>query len=415
MMIVAQDPSAPSVKAPSLSEEAQILTLSRIDGVVVVTPSSQSVQQSYDVIDTIASSPVVYNQGSVDVRTSIASQPIFRSLDESIATIDQTGQITRVSDGVARIIVSVNGYSQRIDVDVSIAQGNNTVIASQFAPGSLGHHLASTIDSLLAGKTKAANGAVYTSQDHNNRVFVRNPDVWTGPVDLTCISPSNSGVAPNWRAGVAVTPQHILLSAHFDYGIGTIVYFVDNSNNTIARTVVASVRHPDYAPYYPDLTICTLDQPLPASITPCKVCPSNIKNYLVETAKGRAPCLVLDQEEKALVADLQVISLDGWSPWGDNVWLQMSPTAPQRREFYENIVLYDSGNPSFFIADVGSGPELVLNTLWTYGGAGIGTAICGHIIDINQMIESADTAAGLTTGYQLTEADISAFPEYPPF
>lgn len=411
-MIIVQDFSAPNIKAPSLADDGEILELSRIDNIVVVTPSTQSTQQVNDVIETVESDPVFYNEGRVEFATSIASQPIYKSLDESIATIDQTGKLTRVSDGVARIVVSINGYAKRIDVDVTISNSSNTAIASKFVDGSLGQHLANTTDGLLDGKNKSTHGGVYTSQDHTNRVFVRNPNVWTGPVDLTCISPSNSGVSPNWRAGVAVTPQHILLSAHFDYGVGTIVYFVDNENNTISRTVVASVRHPDYAPYYPDLTICTLDQPLPASITPCKVCPANVQNYIVETFSGRAPCLVLDQEEKALVSDLQIISIGTNTPWGENVWLQMSPTDSKRMEFYENIVLYDSGNPCFFIADLGSGPELILNTLWTYGGAGIGTAICGHIADINQMILNADTAAALSTGYTLTEADFSSFPIY---
>ena len=114
----------------------------------------------------------------------------------------------------------------------------------------------------------------------------------------------------------------------------------------------------------------------------------------------------MDQEEKALVTDLYNLSPKSAS--------FSTPNDLARLEFYESKISGDSGNPSFLIIDLGNGPELVLLTLWTYGGAGSGTFITKHITTINAMIVTADAQAGNGgTGYTLTEADISAFPTYP--
>ena len=159
------------------------------------------------------------------------------------------------------------------------------------------------------------------------------------------------------------------------------------------RVVRSKVRHPDYGPYYPDLTVYALDSDLPANIKPCKVLPENWHEYLNKMAAGRAPTLSLDYDEKALVGDLYVLcpefaSVEAANAWkdannNDNFALHVrsdgtvegraqhvSPVASDRLEFYEEKISGDSGNPSFLILDLGSGPELVLLTVWTTGGAG---------------------------------------------
>ena len=80
-----------------------------------------------------------------------------------------------------------------------------------------------------------------------------------------------------------------------------------------------------------------------------------------------------------------------------------TPTDSKRRIFHESKIKGDSGNPAFLIFN----GKLVLMTVWTFGGAGGGTPIAKHIADINDMIATADTQAGVTTNYTVTEADFS--------
>ena len=162
------------------------------------------------------------------------------------------------------------------------------------------------------------------------------------------------------------------------------------------RTITGKARHPNYVPSTPDLTIYTLASNLPVGITPCKLMPSNWTSYLVQNLSNRPPALGLDQEEKALIIDF----------YTDGAFL--TPTDYDRLIFHENKISGDSGNPAFLIVN----GELVLVTVWTYGGAGGGTPVANFITDLNAMIVTADAQAGVSTGYTVTEADFSAFPNY---
>tara|TARA_B110000459_G_C16272006_1_gene342526 strand:- start:161 stop:535 length:375 start_codon:yes stop_codon:yes gene_type:complete len=122
--------------------------------------------------------------------------------------------------------------------------------------------------------------------------------------------------------------------------------------------------------------------------------PSDYTSYLVNE-QVKTACLGLDQEEKALIID--------WNSGGR----MRTPTDPNRLIFHENKIGGDSGNPAFLIVD----GELVLTTVWTFGGAGSGTAVANYISDINTMISTADTQAGVSTNYTVTEADFSTFPQ----
>ena len=258
---------------------------------------------------------------------------------------------------------------------------------------SLSTHCSQQIDDLLdESMSMGVNGKIFTSQDHASSAYVRNPDLWCGDLDITCASPWNSS-GGHKRAGTLVTPRHVIGAAHYEYSVGAVVRFVAEDGTVHDRTVAGKARHPESRNYHPDLTIYTLDSDLPATIKPCAVMPSDHSNYLENFS--RVACLGLDQEEKALIID--------WRSRGN----MQTPIDPNRLIFHENKISGDSGNPAFIIVD----GELVLVTVWTFGGAGAGTAVADYISDINGMISTADTQAGVSTNYTVTEADFSTFPQ----
>jgi hypothetical protein len=110
----------------------------------------------------------------------------------------------------------------------------------------------------------------------------------------------------------------------------------------------------------------------------------------------RPPALGLDQEEKALIIDFLTSGSF------------RTPINANRLIFNESKISGDSGNPAFLIVN----GELVLITVWTYGGPGSGTPVAEHIAALNQMIADADAQAGVSTGYTVTEADFSAWPNF---
>jgi hypothetical protein len=404
---IQQSFAAPRLKScKSVVDDFKDFTYYLADNIKVDSAGGISTVQSNDVVNTVQSSATVYNEPQIIITTNdFLEQPTFESLDTNILTIDSVGRVTKVSDGAAEVLIKVGDYTKKEIISVASITPSTQIVSSEFITGSLGKDAADTIDPLLVGKTMASNGRIFTSQNHTTDTFIRNPDVWCSGVDLTCISPSNSNLN-NRKAGTLVTPRHLAIAAHYEYGVGTKVYFVsqDGKNTVYETTVVAKVRHPNYGLLYPDITICCLDYDLPPAITPCKVLPPNYSDYLVETELGRPPALCLDQEEKALVTDVYRLA---------NLAAFTAPKSANRLEFYESKIDGDSGNPAFLILDLGSGPELVLLTLWTNPGSGSGTFITPHITAINDMITTADTQAGNGgTGYTLTEADLSGFTNF---
>jgi hypothetical protein len=144
--------------------------------------------------------------------------------------------------------------------------------------------------------------------------------------------------------------------------------------------------------------------------------PSNWENYLPDLNNSRPPQLLLDQEEKALVADLRRI--DAKLSYG------AYPIDTDRAIFSESVIGGDSGNPAFLIVDPDPNnsnvsSELVLNYVLTFGGTGSGTSLANSISLLNSTIVGADADASarsetsiINTGYAVTEADFSYYTDY---
>jgi len=242
---------------------------------------------------------------------------------------------------------------------------------------------------------------MYTTQNHSTQTYVRNTNCWAYQYldQLTAISPWNS-TGNARRAGTLITPRHIIFAAHYQLSNNTTIRFVDPDNNVITRTMTHRKRHPNYSPYFPDLAVGVLDSDVPADIKFCKVLPDDWQDY-IPTNIFRMPCLCLDQEEKAIITDGSQIKAT------TTIFTQPVSTS-DRNKFYESKISGDSGNPAFLII----GGELVLLTVWTYGGAGSGTSVTYFKDDINQLILDVDALASVSTGYTLTEKDLSTYNDY---
>lgn len=391
------DPAATVIRNQTRFDSDESLNVSvALYGVLIATGSTEPVTVEDAVIDRNTSS-TVDQSGRVIVSNS-QSNPVFESLTPLIGTVDADGVVTRVSDGNARIAFSVDSVSFEASVPCKRLASTTIDVFNSWVDGSLGEELANAIDSRLVGQSPSTDRAVFSMQDHNSATYVRNVACWAYDIDLTCVSPwNNAGGAQ--RAGTAITSRHFLNAAHFELSLGNTIRFVTENNIVVSRTITGKARHPDYSPYYPDLTVYTLDSALPETITPCKILPPDWQNYLKQIQKGRPPAICFDQEEKALVSDLFQFS---------NYAVFITPTNSQRLAFSESIIGGDSGNPAFFVIN----DELVLLTVWTGGGAGAGTFVTPQISALNAMIATADAQAGVSTGLEVTTIDLSTFTDF---
>lgn len=107
-----------------------------------------------------------------------------------------------------------------VNVSVSGLAGQSSINFSTYASGSLGKEASDAIDNRIAG-LNATTKPIFSTQDHNTPLYVRNTGCWANNLDLTPISPWNSTEA-NFRAGVLISPRHILFAAHYQIGLSLI-------------------------------------------------------------------------------------------------------------------------------------------------------------------------------------------------
>ena len=329
-------------------------------------------------------------------------KPTFAS-NTADATVDASGYVSRVSGDFADITITAAGinYRKKLNIFARVDTPQQDVWTS-FRAGSLPKHMADAIDTRIAGKTLAAM-PLYTTKDPVGGVYVRNPNCWLAdmPDALTCISPWNN-TGGNDRAGVAISPRHLLFTAHYPIANGATVHFVTAGNVLVTRTVTGILSHPSYVPgaigqEHHDLQVALLNADLPASIAFARVFPANLLSYftsLRNSSYGRVPLFRSDKEEKALVVDWQT------SVGSSTGTAYVRPPTGNRAIFYEQLIGGDSGSHGAALVNGKAVLELVATT-----------AFSGPSVWLSKTwINSAMTTLG--GGYQLTEVDLSGFPTY---
>lgn len=306
------------------------------------------------------------------------------------------GIASGIATGTSVLVATASGDSSLFSstsVNVVAISGTVNNTFSSYVSGSLAKSINDAVDSRISGKNPATAKNIFSTQNHNTPSYIRNTGCWASDLNLTPISPWNS-TGSNTRAGTLISPRHIIFAAHYPIDNNSSIRFIDSNNNIITRTMTNKLTHPSYSPYYPDISIGILDSDVPNTVGFVKILPSNWSSYLPSLdSKYRVPCLVIDQEEKALISELYSLTTSA------NFLI---PTDSTRLSFYENIITGDSGNPAFLIIN----GELVIITVWTYGGSGAGTSIAYHKNAINTMMNT------LGGGYSLTEVSLSGLNSY---
>lgn len=258
--------------------------------------------------------------------------------------------------------------------------------------------------------------AVYSRIDmlSNPPVFERNTNCYAwGIADLTPFPASNNEGMVHTKIGGLITRQDLLQTEHWHCGIGTEVYFVDNSNNLITRTV-ESLGFPVDGYTYPstslDLCIVHLDEPLPASIKHCKVFPPDAEKYLGGCGLYKIPAFTINQAHL-----LTALLLEDWEhgyslgasdiPWysptnfyGHKWMAQPHVTYASEKYPYGTDTMRsgDSCSPVFIHVD--NQPVL----LWAYNTRHFGPSPTIHYAAINQTLED------LGSDYRLDPLDLAA-------
>lgn len=335
--------------------------------------------------------------GPVVVGPRTLTDAIVRSSsNESVVVPDpsDSDRWTCLAEGAATLTLTNADREVSVAVEAAETSGGTTQIFAHYATGSLRRHIADTFAGALAGKSPATALRIFSAQDHASATYTRNTACWGhGMVDLSPLSPWNSYGGAT-RAGVLVSPRHVVFADHYAIPDGTTMRWVTASNVVHERTLVMSQRIGTT-----DLRVGVLSSDVPAEIGFARVLsPSwatKLPSYAAETA---VLGVVLDQEEKLLIGVVSYINQGA----GANCQFER-PTAAYS-EWSERLIGGDSGNPGCLVVN----GQLVLLTCWAHAGlaTGNGDSVVGH----RAAIDAAMTSLG--GGYQLTDVDLSGFSSY---
>jgi len=306
----------------------------------------------------------------------------FESLDTDVATVDETGFVTRVTDGTAEILARGRRGTKRIALTVS--QSNVTTNEwLGYLPGTLAKHMTDQIDSRLAGKSPSQR-RIFSVANTTTWTFQRDPNCWAADIDLTPLCVTGNG-------GTLITASHVVFAEHYKLPVGATVRWVTADNITVARTIAASIDIGSFS----DITIARLDSPV--ELSPAKLMPADFADYLPNVPFGwppgqvphAVPVINSDQEKKANVNE--------WFYASSSIGLYSGVLPMQRTAWYELPISGDSGSGVFSVVN----GELVLLTSFTGPSGGPNYA---HWLD--------EINAALGDDGELSFCDLSGFPKY---
>jgi hypothetical protein len=292
-----------------------------------------------------------------------------------------------------------DGSNQYVNINIQyspIGSTSNQDTFLSFVNNSLSSHITDQVDLKISGISPTSSQQVYSIQNHANNIYTRNSSFVFKNVDFTCISPWNSYGIAN-RAGVLISPRHVMFAAHYPIASGSTIRFVTNNNVSITRTITGIITHPNYnsTSKFNDIQVGLLDSDLPNTILFTKILPIDFGKYLPNIKRGiEIPVIIVDQSEYVSVTNLYQLS-----SIAKCIGQELTSI---RRPFFRELYTGDSGSPAFLL--INNELVLIFVTTWGIGGSGSFTSLEKDAI--NQMMSQ------LGGGYQLTTIDLSSFLSY---
>jgi hypothetical protein len=349
------------------------------------------------VTDVLIPTSVDLRRQATPVISATCSQPsLMTRVDGS-----DLWQLSGTFSGTQVVTITYSSSTQTIAQAVTVT-GTSAAVSqfSSYVAGSLARHITDSMTTLMASKSLANNGPLYTSRNSNqgsmaSTTWVRSGSCWlTSATGVTARAAAAD--ADGFRTGslgiTAISSRHVLMANHARLWPGQTVYFVTASGSTITRTIsaVSPAIYSDGRSY--DLCVGKLDSDLPSTIAYLPVMPSG---WVASKAPGIANGIPIVQ-----VGDLnQTTPVQSIISDGTYADVYKYVTHNTRTDDWRHAaVIGDSGTPLCAIIN---------NRLVLLGLEGTGAA---SLSQLTGEINAAMTALG--GSYQLTTVSLSGFTSY---
>ncbi|MDD4914282.1 MAG: hypothetical protein PHW13_04495 [Methylococcales bacterium] len=249
---------------------------------------------------------------------------------------------------------------------------------------------------------------VLSYQNWGDNTYTRNPGnvLQAAGVNLSGIS------VPSWIPALnqqqlyatAISPQHIISSAHWHPTVGQALYFVDAANHAVSRLVESAQQITDPNGGATDLWVGRLSSSLPESIRPFKVLPGNYRAMLPDIQIG-IPAWVCQggiTTTSNLWTAAGVDDADGYQPRPSKGFDVRFTRQSAAYAGWNTVIHGGSGSPMFIVFN----KQPVLISILHYMG---GTAMLGgpSVADLAAQINAAMAALdGGAAEHRLSELKI---------
>lgn len=375
---------------------------------------------------------------NVRTETAIASTPVYtiniivdpkwnghqlECLTPDVATITNSGKITYVADGTARIKVTAPFGTRIIDLPMAQKGGEVVDFLESHIPGTLGANIDANIAALFDGKLPGP-----TTQDvYLNPVCNTNPLLCSGSLNPTSVLHefdvsyiSFATASGHHFPAMLVSNRHAIMNTHI-YG-NTHVY--RKTDGTFVKATVKSATQ-----LSSDMTVVYYNEDL-SDIVPMRVLDSSFKvhtptleqtvvNGVIAENYLRIPAIIITANPSAYLQNtrhVQVINLTGWgykgltNMWSPGITLADIPESSPLYPFYSAPYPGDSGSPVLLPITIAGETHLYYVTSLYSAFSGPSTV---HLSDaIETAMNDMASQAGDSFIYSLHKADLSAFSSF---
>jgi hypothetical protein len=341
----------------------------------------------------------------------------WRSADTNIATVNGSGAVSWVSNGLVNVIADTTSCSKLVFCNVSKLSGVSGPRFVDWVPGTLAYKIAHDYDTMITGTSVAAGNGEGLAGWTPLR---RNMNNWAtrAGVDLSAIGILNQIYASHCELTM-ITPRHCITADHAKIPANTWGQWLanDGTDRVCQRTITSfinPVHPPPASPNFMDLRVYQLESDVDDFIGHVKFLPLTsvwaprlpsigVTGINTPPLPGPfyLPLLIMDQKKRTVCRnwyqDYAALTNPTLFLTSDN-----DPTTYPRLEYLWNGghggISGDSGSPQCLIID----GQLVCHSLVS----------STTFVNLASTLQAAINALGNPDNYQIDVIDITAYPTF---
>lgn len=250
------------------------------------------------------------------------------------------------------------------------------------------------VDERIAGKLPADALHLFSNTTANwaSATFVPNRNLWCEDLRPFLTGVHMYGGSYHQSYGLqAITPRHMLDCGHGGITVGNALRFVNVDGEVFNTSILRRITDNDTPQYVTDLSIYLTAHELPAWVHKATILQMSTEAKARLTAAG-VPTVAVSQ------GNWTTGPTDANTPKNRKVYLKqfdLSFRPPNRLPWLHQVAVGDSGTPEFLM----TGDQLRLIRIITTAPSGGGVFPGDYLELIQSMIERADAAASISTGY----------------